>query len=414
MAKVRLGASYVRLWSAATVSNLGDGVTLAALPLLAASLTRSPTSIAAISLAGTLPWLLFALISGALADRLDRKRTMVLVDGFRMLVMAGLAILVLTEQDTLVLLALVAFALGSAETLFDNSARVAATERRRPRLARGRQRPALRGRGRHQPVRGPPLGALLFAAAAAAPFLLDVGSFGIAALVVLGLRGSFRPERPVAAGQARPSIRADIAEGLRWLRRHELLRTLALALGVINMLEAGVLAVLVLYSLEVLGLSQTGYGVLLTVGGVGGLAGSFLARSVSAKLGAGTFIIVATLGFGATMLVPGLWANPIAVGAVVRDLRCARRRLERRDGVTAPGHRPRRAARSRANGAYRLLGLGDDADRRAARRCARGGRSGSARPSIVGGVITLTVGVVMIPWVNNRKVAAARAAVATS
>ena len=65
MARARLGANYVRLWSAATVSNLGDGVTLAALPLLAASLTRSPTSIAVVSFAGTLPWLLFALLSGA-------------------------------------------------------------------------------------------------------------------------------------------------------------------------------------------------------------------------------------------------------------------------------------------------------------------------------------------------------------
>ena len=73
MARVRLGANYVRLWIAATVSNLGDGVTLAALPLLAAALTRSPTSIAVVSFAGTLPWLLFALVSGALADRLDRR-----------------------------------------------------------------------------------------------------------------------------------------------------------------------------------------------------------------------------------------------------------------------------------------------------------------------------------------------------
>src|SRR3978361_75539 len=100
MARIRLGASYVRLWTASTVSNLGAGATLAALPLLAASLPRSPTSIAAVSLAGTLPWLLFALLSGALADRLDRKRTMAIVDGFRTLVMGVLAALVLTGNET--------------------------------------------------------------------------------------------------------------------------------------------------------------------------------------------------------------------------------------------------------------------------------------------------------------------------
>ncbi|HEY3722184.1 MAG TPA: MFS transporter, partial [Acidimicrobiia bacterium] len=112
MAKARLGANYVRLWSASTVSNLGDGVTLAAVPLLAASLTRSPTSIAAISFAGTLLWLFFALVTGALSDRLDRRRTMVLVDGFRMLVVCVLAVLVITGADSLVALVLIAFVLG--------------------------------------------------------------------------------------------------------------------------------------------------------------------------------------------------------------------------------------------------------------------------------------------------------------
>jgi MFS family permease len=390
------------------VSNLGDGVTLAALPLLAASLTRSPTSIAAVSLAGTLPWLLFALVSGALADRLDRKRTMVIVDGFRMLVMAGLAVLVLTEQDTLVLIALAAFALGSAETLFDNAAQSllpSVVDRDALEVANGRLYAAEVVTNQFV---GPPLGAFLFAAAAATPFVLDASSFGISALVVLGLRGSFRPERPVAAGGSRPSMRADIAEGLRWLRHHELLRTVALALGVINMLEAGVLAVFVLYSLEVLGLSQTGYGVLLTAGGIGGLAGSFLARSVSAKVGAGTFMIVATLGFGASMLVPGVWANPIAVGAsfvvfgalgvgwnvVTVSLRQA----------IVPDE-----LLGRVNGTYRLVGLG-----LMPFGALLGGvlarTFGLRAPSIVGGVVILVVGVVMIPWVNNRKVAAARAA----
>ena len=144
MARVRLGANYVRLWSAATVSNLGDGVTLAALPLLAASLTRSPTSIAAISLAGTLPWLLFALLGGALADRLDRRRTMALVDGFRMLAMGVLAVLVLTGTETLPLIAIVAFALGTAETLFDNAAQAILPNVVAHGRPRGRKRPALR------------------------------------------------------------------------------------------------------------------------------------------------------------------------------------------------------------------------------------------------------------------------------
>ena len=269
MTQVRLGANYVRLWTASTVSNLGDGVTLAGLPLLAASLTHSPTGVALVSFAGTLPWLFFALLGGALADRLDRKRAMAVVDGFRMLVMATLALLVLTDTATLVVIAAIVFVLGTAETVFDNAAQAILPNvvvRDGLQTANGRLYAAEVVTNQFV---GPPLGAFLFAAAASAPFLLDAGSFGIAAVVVLGLSGSFRPVRELAQDEPRPSIRADIAEGLRWLRRHRLLRSLALVLGVLNLLEAGVIAVLVLYALEVLGLSKQGYGILLTAGGIG-------------------------------------------------------------------------------------------------------------------------------------------------
>ena len=166
--------------------------------------------------------------------------------------------LVLTDSDTPLLIALVAFALGTAETVFDNAAQAIlpnVVDRDALEVANGRLYAAEVVTNQFV---GPPLGAFLFAAAAAAPFLLDAGSFGIAALAVLGLRGSFRPVRDLGVDAPRPSIRADIAEGLRWLRRHQLLRTLALVLGVLNLLDAGVLAVFVLYALEVLGLSKQG------------------------------------------------------------------------------------------------------------------------------------------------------------
>ena len=169
MGTVRLGANYVRIWVATAVSNLGDGVTLAALPLLAASLTRSPTSVALVSMASTLPWLLFALPSGALADRLDRKRTMVIVDGFRTVVLGLLALLVLTNNATIWVLGFVAFALGSAETLFDNAAQSILpnlVHRDALEIANGRMYEAEIVANQFV---GPPLGALLFAATAAAP-----------------------------------------------------------------------------------------------------------------------------------------------------------------------------------------------------------------------------------------------------
>jgi predicted MFS family arabinose efflux permease len=257
---------------------------------------------------------------------------------------------------------------------------------------------------------GPPLGAFLFAAAAAAPFLLDAGTFGLAALVVLGMRGSFRPVRELDADQPRPSIRADIAEGLRWLRRHQLLRTLALVLGVLNLLEAGVLAVLVLYALEVLDLSQQGYGVLLTSAGVGALVGSLLARWLSARVGPGTLLIVAVLAIGGATLVPAIWANPVAVGAsfaVVGAFGVAWNvvTVSLRQSIVPD------VLLGRVNSAYRLLGWGTMPI-----GALLGGvlarTFGLRAPFVVGGIVPIVVGLAMIPWVNNRRIAAAREAAA--
>src|SRR5207237_6562874 len=117
-----LGPDYRRLWAAAGVSTLGDGVREAALPLLAASLTHDPGAVAAVTFAGRLPWLLFSLVSGAVVDRVDRKRVMWMVDAGRALTVTALAAAVLLEATSIPLLVIVAFVLGTGETLFDNAA----------------------------------------------------------------------------------------------------------------------------------------------------------------------------------------------------------------------------------------------------------------------------------------------------
>jgi predicted MFS family arabinose efflux permease len=333
---------------------------------------------------------------------------MVAVDTFRMAVLAALAVFVLTGTETIVLLALVAFALGTAETLFDNAAQsilpnvvpVDALE-----VANGRMYAAEIVSNQFV---GPPLGAFLFAATAAAPFLLDAGSFGIAALIVLGLRGSFRPVRDQAAEAARPTMRADIAEGLRWLRRHHLLRSLAVVLGVINLVDAAAVAVFVLYALEVLGLTQAEYGVLLVAGGVGALVGSFAARSLSTKVGPGSFLILAVFGIGLVTLLPAVWATPVSAGISIAGM-----------GAISVGWNVvtvslRQAIvpdelLGRVNGAYRLVGLGFmPIGALLGGLLAR--TYGLRAPFFVGGVVAILIGFAMIPWVNNRTIAAARAA----
>ena len=195
MSPSRLGPEYRKLWTASTVSNLGDGVTEVAAPLLAATLTRDPVLVAGLAFAHRLPWLLFTLVSGALVDRLDRRRIMWTADAVRTAMIGLLGLAVYAGLANLPLLYAVFFVLGTAETLFDNASQAilpAVVDREKLEKANGRLFGAQLVANEFA---GPPLGGILFAAAAAAPFLLDAGTFAAAAALVLAMRGSFRPVR---------------------------------------------------------------------------------------------------------------------------------------------------------------------------------------------------------------------------
>jgi MFS family permease len=118
----RLGRAFLKLWSASVISNLGDGVRLAALPLLAASLTDDPRVIALVAAVSGLPWLMFSLVSGALVDRIDRRRVMITVDAARAVLVALLALALVADVADVTSLLVLAFALGLGETFFDTAA----------------------------------------------------------------------------------------------------------------------------------------------------------------------------------------------------------------------------------------------------------------------------------------------------
>ncbi len=302
------GGNFLRLWTAGAVSNVGDGVVLAALPLLAASLTTSPLQVALVSTAATLPWLLFSLVGGAIADRTDRRRTMAVVDTFRGVAIALLGLAIVTDTESIPLLVIVAFSLGLAETVFDNAAQAILPSVVGDRHLEGANGALEGAQITANQFVGPPLGAWLFGLAVSAPFFLDAVSFAIAALLVLSLRGSFRPARELTT-----SIRSDIAEGVRWLFRHRVLRTLGIALGVMNLIGMAWMSVLVLYSRELLHLTGFQYGLLLTTEAFGAVLGSTFASRIGRRFGSGTTLGLAIGVAGASMLVPGLWAQPVVV-----------------------------------------------------------------------------------------------------
>lgn len=304
-ASTRLGRPFWLVWSASTVSSLGDGVRYVAFPLLAASLSHDPRAVAAVSVAGYLPWPLFGLVGGAMADRTDRRRLMWQTDVFRAALVTGCALAVLTASAPIALLAAVAFLLGLAETFFENAASAIV-----PMLV---AEPAIERANSWlfstqtvmSTLVGAPLGGALFVVAESVPLVADAVSFALAAALVALVAGSFHPR----AGGGPTTFRQDIGEGLRWLLAHRLLRTIALLLAVINGTFAAAEAVLVLYSLEVLRLPAYGYGALLALVAIGGLLGTLLAGGLRRLLGLRWVLVGVGLTQAGGLLVAGLTSS---------------------------------------------------------------------------------------------------------
>lgn len=405
MRRPGLGANYWKLWTASTASNLGDGITLIAGPLLAATLTRDPVLVAGLAFAQRLPWTLFTLFAGALVDRLDRRRVMWTVDAARATVIFFLGIVVYLDLANLPLLYAVFFVMGTLETLFDNASQAIL-----PGVVRREQLEQANGRLFGAQIvtnefAGPPLGGFLFAFAASAPFLLDAGTFAAAAALMLAMRGSFKPEKE--EGAPTTTLISEIEEGLRWLWSRPLLRTLAIMLGIMNATFAGLQAIFVLFALEILGLSEIGYGILLTAGAAGGLLGSFAAEPIVARLGHGRTLLASVLISAAASAGIALTANPFVVGAmflltgvvaVVWNVVT----VSLRQSII-----PERLF-GRVNSAYRLLGWGG-MSLGALAGGVLAGIFGLTAPMWFGAAILVIMFLVVLPKVNNRTVAEARA-----
>jgi MFS family permease len=310
---VRLNGNFHRLITATGLSNLADGIFQLVLPLVALEITRDPGAFAAVTLVGRLPWLLVALPAGALADRLDRRRTMVRVDAGRMLVIAALAVVVAAGREELWMLYIVAFALGTVETLHDTAAQSIVPNVVEPDLlSRANSRQYAVELTANQFV-GPPVGGLLAAVSLAGALSASAAGYGLAAIALTLLAGRFRPTR----SSARTSLRTDIVEGVRYLARHRLLRTLAICVGISNLASTATFAVFPLYAVAPgpMGLSAAGFGLLLTTIAAGSLVGSFLVERLEKRLGRRRALILA-MGVGPVMsLVPALTASVPLVAA---------------------------------------------------------------------------------------------------
>jgi len=302
-AKQKLPAQFQYLWTASLISTLGDGALLAAVPLLAKSLTRDPQLIAGVATAGSAPWLL-ALVGGVVVDRYDRRLLMTFAQVFQAVLVGAIAVIVTFGLTQLWMLYLLAFGIGSAEVLF-----TAASQSFVPTLVGRDLLEVANGRiittqQVSQQFAGPPLGAALFAFAMPLPFWLNATTFTLSVLLISRIRRVGAP----AQTRARRSMLAEIGEGLRWLGKHRLPRILTIGAGAGNFCEYMALSVLVLFSSQVLHLSDRGYGILLAAMAVGGVIGSVLSARTIALFGARQVAI------GAQLMCPLAWLAIAWVG----------------------------------------------------------------------------------------------------
>ena len=282
------GTAFRWLLSSTWLGSLGDGIALTAGPLLVASETRSAFLVAAAALLQRLPWLLLGLQAGVVADRADRRLLLMGSEGFRAVVIVVLAAGLLLGSVSIWLVLTAMLLLGVADVFSDTTA--------------GTLLPMLVGPGdlglansRLQgsfvvcrQLAGPPLGALLFAAGRAWPFVAQ--AVVVTAAVLLVARIGRRRVAAPAAGVRR--VRSELADGVRWLIGHPPVRTLALIILSFNITWGAAWSVLVLYALRHLHMSRLGYGLLTTSSAVGGAFAILLYRRLEQRWALGNIMRV--------------------------------------------------------------------------------------------------------------------------
>ena len=269
----RLGRSFRWLLASSWVSNLGDGVILAAGPLLVASETREPFLVALAAVLQYLPWPIFGLFAGVVADRVDRRRLVAVSNCCRIVVLAVLVGTIATGEVSIVVVLAAIFLLGVAETFADTTTSTLMpmlVPKRDLGIANAR---VMTGIVTLNQLAGPPIGALLFGLGRSLPFLTQAVCLVLSVLMVLRLQLPEHGRQADVDGPA--SVRADIREGLHWVWHHAAVRTLVLTIVTFNVTFGAAWAVLVLYSLERLGMGEIGFGLLTSALACGGILGTF-------------------------------------------------------------------------------------------------------------------------------------------
>lgn len=304
--------NYRLLLPAGTLTNLGDGVIALALPWLATLMSRDPLAIAAVAAAGRMPWLLFALPSGVIIDRTDRRKLIARADMIRAGIVTAIMMLALSEPvaGAVWLLAGLAFLLGSAEVMRDNAAQTILPSIVAPadlEVANGQMWSAEQLMGQFI---GPPLAGVLIGLGIAVPFGLDGAALVFAAGMVWLIT---LPPQLTNSARFWPAL----VEGINWMRKDRLLFRFAVTLGMVNFLFSMATTITILFSQEILGLSAAEHGLLLSAVATGAVAGSLGAPLITKGIGAQAALYLSFLTWGMAYAAIGLSSTAWVVGAAM-------------------------------------------------------------------------------------------------
>jgi MFS family permease len=306
LAPPRLGRGFRLLLASSWTSNVGDGIALAAGPLLVASKTDQEFLVALAALLQWAPPLLFGLWAGALTDRLDRRLIIITVDTLRATVVMLLAVAIAVDSAPIALVLVTMFLLGTAEVFADNTASTLLpmlVQRDDLAIANARLQT---GFVTINQLAAPPIGAFLFTLGQAIPFVTQgvVGLLAVALIARLQL-----PEHRRSPEEETP-VWHDIVEGFRWVWHHAAVRTLVLTILIFNVTFGAAWSVLVLYATEHLGLGSVGFGLITTVSALGGLLGTVGYGWLTRRISLGNLMRIGLIIETLTHLVLALTSSP--------------------------------------------------------------------------------------------------------
>jgi MFS family permease len=305
-----LNLDYMLLWSGQMVSNVGTQVSTLAFPLLILALTNSPAQAGFAGALRALPYLIFSLPAGALIDRWDRKRVMILCDTGRALSMASIPVALMLGHLTILQLYLVSLIEGTLFVFF-NIAEAACL----PRVVPKEQLPAATAQNMATDgitvLLGPSLGGALYSAGRLLPFVADAVSYAVSVISLFFIKVKFQKERVAA----RRNLGIEIQEGLSWLWHQPLIRFIAILTGGNNLINSGFVLIIIVLAQQQHASSFT-IGLIFAVGGIGGIIGALIATSLQKRLSFGQAIIGTSWIFALFIPLYAIAPNPLMLGII--------------------------------------------------------------------------------------------------